>query len=322
MNDIDFALFDFDRHNALYYFVMNADEQIYMRYGGRDAESSSTYLNIRSLELALQQGLDLHKRQSEIQFPPKPEPRFPEELKNLKARTLDKNLCVECHLIADFQLQAKEAEGTLDPIRDLYRSPDIKRIGIYLKVPRGLLVNEAKGAVADAGMKSGDIITHFQGKRVWTFADLQYVYDKLPRNSESMKLTVDRDGRTIELRVELPERWWFNYLDFRYWTVEPKTYFKTKPLTKAEKEELGFEVDGFASRVSEIDPYQDFSQPAWKAGDIVFGVEGVYSDKIADTPDLHIKLRYEAGEVLQIEMMRDGKKFTSELETERQSFRK
>ena len=31
MDDVDIALFDYDRYNTLYYFLMNADEQIYMR---------------------------------------------------------------------------------------------------------------------------------------------------------------------------------------------------------------------------------------------------------------------------------------------------
>ena len=39
MDGIDLGLFDYDRHNTLYYFALNADEQIYLRYGGRAAES-------------------------------------------------------------------------------------------------------------------------------------------------------------------------------------------------------------------------------------------------------------------------------------------
>ncbi len=62
MDSIDLGLFDFDRHNALYYFVINADEQIYLRYGGRDAESATSYLNLRSLELALEEGLRMHSQ--------------------------------------------------------------------------------------------------------------------------------------------------------------------------------------------------------------------------------------------------------------------
>ncbi len=58
MKGIDIGLFDFDRHNALYYFIMNADEHIYMRYGGRDSESADAYLDLESLEVALEQGLE------------------------------------------------------------------------------------------------------------------------------------------------------------------------------------------------------------------------------------------------------------------------
>ena len=53
MNGIDIGLFDYDRYNTLYFFILNADEHIYMRYGGRDQRSPTTYLDLESLELAL-----------------------------------------------------------------------------------------------------------------------------------------------------------------------------------------------------------------------------------------------------------------------------
>ena len=37
MDDVDIGLFDRDWNNAIYFFMLNADEQIYMRYGGRDS---------------------------------------------------------------------------------------------------------------------------------------------------------------------------------------------------------------------------------------------------------------------------------------------
>ncbi len=39
MDDVDIGLFDRDWNNAIYYFLLNADEKIYMRYGGRDSAS-------------------------------------------------------------------------------------------------------------------------------------------------------------------------------------------------------------------------------------------------------------------------------------------
>ena len=62
MDDVDVGLFDRDWNNAIYFFVLNADEQIYMRYGGRDSQSADTYLNLNSMELALKQGLELHRQ--------------------------------------------------------------------------------------------------------------------------------------------------------------------------------------------------------------------------------------------------------------------
>src|SRR6185436_5299304 len=62
MDDVDVGLFDRDWNNTLYFFMLNADEQIYMRYGGRDSTSPDTYLDLSSLELALQQGVELHRQ--------------------------------------------------------------------------------------------------------------------------------------------------------------------------------------------------------------------------------------------------------------------
>ena len=37
MVGIDVGLYDFDRHNTIYFFIVSPDEQVYLRYGGRDA---------------------------------------------------------------------------------------------------------------------------------------------------------------------------------------------------------------------------------------------------------------------------------------------
>src|SRR5260370_41572675 len=62
MDDVDVALFERDWNNTLYYFVMNADEQIYLRYGGRDARGPMTTLDLASIEPALKQGVALHAK--------------------------------------------------------------------------------------------------------------------------------------------------------------------------------------------------------------------------------------------------------------------
>lgn len=321
MDGIDIGRYDFDRHNALYYFVLNADEQIYLRYGGRDAESATSYLNLRSLELALQAGLQMHAS-GEIPQTEPPRSLFANDIPLLRSRTAERGECVECHLIADYQNIHRELDNRLDRVRDMYVSPDIKTIGIYLDVPAGLKVDQATGAVAQAGMQAGDIITHINHARVRTFGDLQYYFDKVSRDSTETRIKVLRDQKPHSLIVKLPERWWLTDLEYRHWTVEPRVHFKTHQLTAERKTELNLPVDGFAGEVTDRNRFFITATPPLKRGDIIYAVDDVFEDEIADTPELYIKLRHRAGSKVKLHVLRGSERFVSELTTERQNFRK
>jgi hypothetical protein len=325
MDDIDIGLFDRDWNNTLYYFIMNSNEQIYMRYGGRDAKSADTYLSLSSLELALEKGLELHRRygQGELAKVERPKPLFPRAIPLLVERTIARKSCVECHLIGDYQNVHREQDGKLDRLTHLYRSPDIKTLGIYLDVPKGLVVKEVRGAVEAAGMKPGDRITRLSGTPVWTFADLQYQYDKVHRKAERIQLTVERNGVPVEVPISLPERWWWTDLTFRQSSVEPRLYFDSRPLTEPEKHQYGLARDGFASEVKRVDMLAEMMKShELRAGDIVFGVDGVERDEIANTVDLYIKLRKTAGDTVTLNVIRGGKRMEMKLKTYRMSFRK
>src|SRR5258708_26223068 len=144
---------------------MNADEQIYMRYGGRDAKSDDTYLSLDSLEIALSKGLELHRQYQtgELKRTELPKPVYPREMPLLVKRTFEQHACVECHLIGDYQNLQREKDRKLDKLTHLDRSPDIKTIGIDLDVPKGLVVKDAGGAAKAAGMKSGDRVVAVEG---------------------------------------------------------------------------------------------------------------------------------------------------------------
>jgi len=326
MDEIDVGLFDRDWNNTLYYFMMNADEQIYMRYGGRDARSPDSYLNLSSLELALAKGLELHRQYQKggLKNAERPKPLFPREIPLLVDRTISRNACVECHLIGDYLNVHREKDGKLDKLTHMYRSPDIRTLGIELDAPNGLVVKEVRGAVAAAGMKPGDRIAGVNGTPVWAFGDLQYHYDKVNRNAERVQMAVDRDGTPVDLSIALPERWWWTDLTFRQWTIEPRVYFESVPLTEQEKREQGLvERGGFASKVKRVDMFAEMTKShELRAGDIVFGVDGVQRDEVANTAELFIKLRKTAGETVTLDVIRDGKRMQMKLKTYKMSFRK
>lgn len=325
MTGIDIALFDYDRHNALYYFIMNADEHIYMRYGGRDAASPDTYLDLSSLETALKLGLEQHElyKQGKVKKQERPAPFFPRDIPLLRQEIRRRGRCVECHLIEDYQLQELERAGRLNKLEDMYRFPDIKMIGIHLDIPRGLVVKEAGGAARQAGLQPGDLIKAIKGTPVLTFGDMQYCYDKVSRDSRQVHISVERNNRRVDLTVRLPNEWWWTDLYHRYMSVDPQLYFASKALTAEEKKRFNLPTSGFACKVSWI--YDE----AWVAGfnkfvpgDIIYSIDGVETDELTQNCETYIKLNTTAGAALPVKLLRDGKKMQMRIRTGRPRFRK
>jgi hypothetical protein len=325
MDSVDIGLFERDWNNAIYFFLLNADEQIYMRYGGRDAASADTYLNLDSMELALKKGLELHRQyeQGELAKVERPKPFFPRQIPLLVARTFKQRACVECHLIGDFQNLEHEQDGTLDKLSQMYRSPDIKTIGIYLDVPKGLVVKDAQGAAQAAGLKPGDRIAALEGHTVWTFGDLQYRYDKVDRRADKLRLTVDRGGQMTDVTIALPARWWWTNLTFRESSVDPRSYFEDKPLSDDEKRKLGLKPEGFASQVKYVAEFAKLMKSHdLRVGDVIAAVDGVDHDEFANTADLYIKLHKKPGDSVTLDVIRDGERLKMPLKTFRMNFRK
>jgi hypothetical protein len=325
MAGIDIGLFDYDRHNSIYFFVLNADEQIYLRYGGRDAEDSGTYHDLNSIELAMRAGLQQHElyKAGKLAKQPRPAPRFPQESPSLKKEVIERNRCVECHLIGDYGAQDQEQAGTLDKIKTMYPSPDLKTLGIHLDVPKGLLVGKVEGAAAQAGMQAGDLITAFQQTPVLTFGDLQYVYGKLDRNARQINLTVERAGQPKTLTVKLPLEWWYTDTSYRFWTIEPMVYFTSQPLAKEQKRQFKFKPDGFASTITEVDPLgASLKLHRLQKGDVIYAVNDVEASKLTRNVELYIKLTTRAGDSLKLKLLRDGQPMEMTVKTYRQYFRK
>ncbi len=325
MDDVDAGLFDRDWNNAIYFFILNADEQIYMRYGGRESQSPDTYNSLDSLRIALEQGLVLHKQYLQGRLPAKPRPAslMPREMPLLVERTFARRQCVECHLIGDFQNIQRERDGVLDKLSQLYRSPDIKTLGISLDVPKGLVVKEASGAVAAAGMKAGDRIAAWNSVPVYTFGDVQYRYDKVERTAKIVTIAVDRSGQPVDLTVTLPPRWWWTDLRFRQSSVDPRLDFEDRPLTAGEKQTLGLKPDSFASRVKYVADLAKIRKTHdLRLDDIIVAVNGVERDEFAHTAELYLKLHTKAGESANLEVIRDGKRLSMPIKTHVLSFRK
>lgn len=330
MTGIDIGLYDYDRHFSIYYFAVSPDEQIYLRYGGRDSRSADSYLDLDSLSLALEAGLAQHELWSKGELPKvaRPAAKFPRDIETLRREEMTDGRmsggrCVECHMISDYEVVAKEAAGTLDKPRDIFRSPDIRNIGIHLDVPKGLVVADATGAAAKAGMLPGDTIVRIEGVPVATFGDYLYYYDRLDRSSSELSLTVERGTIRVELNLDLPPLWWAGDLSYRRWTVDPVTYFDSEPLPAERKSALGLNAQGFACEITKVRFWASIQEiHTLEEGDIVFSVNDVETDPLATSCSLYIQLRVRAGDSVTLGVIRNGERIEMPLNTERKHFRK
>lgn len=323
---IDVGLYDFDRHNAIYFFIVSLDEDIYLRYGGRDAAEADSYLDLDSFVVALEAGLEQHALWRAGELPPRqrPKPLFPREMERLKTIEMDRGRCIECHMVGDYQAVDKEIAGTLDKRSDMFRTPDIRDIGIHLDVPKGLVVERSTGPAEAAGLEPGDRIVSAAGTDVLAYGDLLHAYDRHDRTATTFDLTVEREGgRHVDVEVDLPPLWWVTDLGYRYWSIDPVTYLSASPLPAERKRELDLLPDGFACEVTRVNPRATVLElHEIKAGDVIYAVDGVEADPPIDDCLLYLRLNVTAGRDTRLGVVRDGVRLDVTAGTQRQLYRK
>ncbi|MCR4324350.1 MAG: trypsin-like peptidase domain-containing protein [Candidatus Curtissbacteria bacterium] len=106
-------------------------------------------------------------------------------------------------LIEDFNRSGGRISRPLLGIRYTHVSRDV---AILNEVPEGELVQEvvSGSAAADAGIRVGDIITHFDGQRLSEETRLAQII-RGKKVGESVSIRVFRDGQTIDLTATLKE---------------------------------------------------------------------------------------------------------------------
>jgi hypothetical protein len=312
MTYVDIALYDFDPDSTLYCFIVNADQQVYLRYGGRDDSSAEKYLNMDSLELALERGLELHKKfgAGELAKVEKPAAKLPVEYPEIRDGPMAKKQCVHCHHMGSGKTKLLQSQGKLDRLKDLWVYPDVQRQGITLDEKKLLTVESVEGAAKDAGLRKGDEITKFEGKAVHTFGDLQQAMHLHAADSKSMKLTVKRKDAEHEFAVVLDEWWRVTDISRRSSThaLEPFAEFWGKEPDKDTKRKLGIKEDEFALEVGKFWVKTNAQNAGLQVGDVVYAVDDISKVAYTTNPTTWIRLNKNAGDTITVKVLRGGKK--------------
>src|SRR5262245_2995011 len=149
---MDLRRFEFDYDLTWYVFLLNADETVYGRYGGRDAADAEARLSLKGLRHAMGRALEAH------QTPPPARPLAgrPQRAEDFHAAGRHKG-CIHCHNVNEFRRADLQAAGKWER-ESLWVYPLPENVGITLDVDAGDRVKSvaAGSAAATAGLKPGD----------------------------------------------------------------------------------------------------------------------------------------------------------------------
>jgi hypothetical protein len=313
LRGVDVGHFDFDPDSTLYTFVINADEQILLRYGGRDDESAETYFNEKSLQLALERGLAQYRLAKEGKLEPEPRApaKTPADYPDIKRDIIDKDKCVHCHNIGSAKTKLAQAAGKLDKQVDLWVYPEVLALGITLDPEKGTVIKKVEKAAKEAGLKAKDEIVRLAGKPVLTYGDLQQRLHLVPHDARTLELVVRRGDAEETVTLKLPEYWRVTKIERRGGThaLEPFPEFWGKELDEDAKRKLGLKKEDFACEVTKFWVRTNAQAAGLQVGDVVCAVDDVTKCPYTCNPVLWIRLNRNAGDTVKVKVLRGGKTF-------------
>ncbi len=301
----DLNVFDFDYDLTFMVFFLNADEQVYARYGGRIAESPDERQSLAGLRYTMQSVLAAH-RSEDKQFAP-PQQARPFYIRDIAPRRAAGGGCIHCHQVKEFMDNKLKADGAWS-LDQVFRYPPPENLGLKLEIDRGNVVEQvvADSPAARVGMQPGDVLRSLNDVPIHSFGDAQFALDRAPK-SGSAPIIWQRDEQSISKRIELPEAWRRSDISWRSSVLylAPFARLYGFDLTDEEKLSLGLSPNRLAFRHE--DRVHDQAKAAGiKPGDIILGVDDRELEMRAFDLSAYVRCNYVKGEVLTVNIIRNG----------------
>lgn len=264
MNGVDLARFEFDYDTTWQAFFLDADLDVYSRYGGRDESSADGRLSKESLLTTMGEVLEVHSRRSAPAgrsnrdlHPRTAQATTPEDIPLLKAGHQG---CVHCHQVQEYRLL--QAFRDRDFKREqLFGFPLPESIGIRFDRAHGHKIAEIipDSPAATAGLADGDVVTRIGVVPVRSEQDLRWALHRMPE-TEKPQVTVLRagssaaSGRTVVTTLSPGKNWRQTELGWRksLRSVPLPLGFLGYPLGAEERRTAKFPLDRLAIRVVSI----------------------------------------------------------------------
>jgi membrane-associated protease RseP (regulator of RpoE activity) len=305
----DLNLFDFDYDLTWVAFFLNADQQIYGRYGGRDAQSAEGHLSLAGLKYAMQASLAAHRR-GPLKPPPAAgaqKPLLAEEYP--AAKRLRKGECIHCHQVYEFRRAARKEAGQWRR-EEIWVYPLPENIGLDLEVDQG---NRLRAVAPDspagrAGLRAGDILSTVNGQPVASFADVQCALHRAPARGK-ISIAWQSGDKMRTATLDLAEGWRKTNVTWRPSLLDilPSLTVFGEDLSAEEKSGLGLSAKRLAFRQQE--PVHRLAQAAGvRAGDVIIGIDGQALEMAMLEFLAHVRKNYLVGDRITLNILRDGKR--------------
>lgn len=306
IEDVDLRLFEFDLDLTFMVFFLNADEQVYGRFGGRVSEDAESRQSLAGLRYAMQAALDSH--QSGAVSPALQKRGTSKDFWTLPATSGNAG-CVHCHQAKEILYDDLKQTGQWS--QDLaWRYPPPDNLGFILDVDRGNVVSQVDpySSAAETGLKSGDVVEELNGLPVRSFADAQFALDRAPK-SGSLPIAWKRGEESLIGNLSLSAGWRKTDIS---WRPSLAGMIATAPvngedLTLAERNAYGLAPKQLAFRQkSKVGTVA--RSAGILAGDIVIGFDGQTLESDAYQFQDYVRCNYVSGDIVTVELIRQGKR--------------
>jgi hypothetical protein len=327
MRGVDLERYPFDFDLTFTVLLMHPDGTIYHRYGGRDHQGANVWLNQPSLVRLLGETVKEHEAYSASPDPPSTRtPRAIEEVPAFAAK--DKGECIHCHSVFPALREDLISRKSWNDADDIWVYPSPEQVGLRIGREDQTAVTgvEPGSAAHEAGVRSGDRLVSLGRQRLLTASDLQWALQELPPGETDAPLRWLRDGKTNEGILSLAAGWkrgtplTFSWRPLK-WALLPAPGFGGQPLPDGEKQALGIAPGGFAFRVGYLvtwNEHRRFGEEAIRAGlrkgDVVTRVDGKTDFRSVDHFHAWWRLEKKPGEKVVLDIVRDGRRRTVEVE--------
>ena len=322
MNHVDLARFEFDYDTTWTSFFLDADLNIYSRYGGRDERIADARMSRESLLHTMSEVLQVHAKLRrtpavdlprilrEETHPVSAKPTSPEDIPLLKENHQG---CVHCHQIQEYRLLQSYQDGKFER-RMLFGYPLPERLGLQLNRKSGQQVERLvpDSAATAAGLKPEDIIRRVNGIPIRSEYDIRWALHRA-EGDQPVSIIVDRPTQdtksSVELTVTPRGPWRQSDLGWRksLRSVPLQLGFLGYSLGRDAVQQLGFPEGKSLVKVISLRPPGLGKNLQLQKGDLITAVGGQTRFQTFEQFKSKVLELYQPGDAVEMEVLRDGK---------------